>query len=171
MRSCAEPCGVSRPLTEREATRIASGNRTAMAAIKLILALHKRRILWILEHPVASRFFHTAQIQSLLRGSRVQSIVLDQCQFNTHWRKRTRLLGGNLDELDFKALERRCRGHNGFCSRGGRHWILEGHTSGGARWTSVAAGYPDKLAHQIAHVLLASARAKRYNSGAHPPLP
>ena len=121
---------------------------------------------------MASRLFHTAEIRSLLGCPRVQSITLDQCQFNTHWRKRTRLLGGNLDELDFRTLERRCRGRNGFCSRGGRHWILEGHAPGGARWTTVAAGYPDRMAHQIAHVLLAKARAKSYNNfGAHPPLP
>ena len=101
-----------------------------------------------------------------LQDPRVHVRVLDQCQYGTSWRKRTRMVLGNIDELDTLKLGHMCRGSGGWCSRGRRHTILQGSSGHGDK-TAQAAAYPRRLCTALVQALLSTARARRYNSAPH----
>ena len=153
----------SRQLTEREQERVALGNRTLEAALRIIRALQRARVPWIFEHPHSSYAFKTPEMQEILAAPTVHTRVLDQCRFGAKWRKRTRLVCGNLDVLDTIKFDRLCTGSGGYCGSGLRHWVLEGN-SGGQRRTAIAAQCPAKLSTALAQALLAPILATLYNN-------
>ncbi len=152
-------------LSEREVARVALGNATLRAAIALIKVFHRLKIPWILEHPQASFAFQTRELQKIMSDDNVSSTVLDQCRYGTLWRKRTRLLCGNVAEQDLEKLKLMCTGSGGFCGNGRRHVILQG-SAGGRDRTAAAQAYPPRLATAFAQVLTSSARAGIYNAAA-----
>ena len=95
----------------------------------------------------------------------VSIAVLDQCRYGTRWRKRTRVLCGNVADQDLEKLKLMCTGSGGFCGNGRRHVILQG-SAGGRDRTAAAQAYPPRLATALAQVLTSSARAGMYNAAA-----
>jgi hypothetical protein len=95
----------------------------------------------------------------LSRGYKQQhthTIVTDFCQYNKPWRKRTRLLRGNLDTQDLQRWQRTCIGNTGICTRTHKpHFQLTGSDKQSIPWTRVAMPYPDRLCHDLAFVLTA----------------
>ena len=151
-------------LTEKQHARVALGNATMRAALILIRLFDRLRIPWILEHPHASFCFKTVEMIAIMKWPRVVEVVPDQCRFGTPWRKRTRLLCGNIDEQDLTRLRLRCTGSGGLCGSGKRHVVLQGAT-GGRAMTSIAQAYPTRLGTALAHALTNRARAGLYNGG------
>ena len=83
------------------------------------------------------------------------SIITDFCQFGTKWRKRTKLLVGNMYEDDIARCSRLCAGPPGYCSRTvKKQQQLTGSTRNGVPWTRVAQPYPKQLCHHLAYSLL-----------------
>ena len=149
----------SEELSEREQLRIVEGNKTLKAALSIIGMLHRAKRPWIFEHPHASFAFKTPEMLRLAAAPRVHFRVLDQCRFGAKWRKRTRLMCGNLDEQDTESLERWCAGRGGLCGSGVKHWVLSGSCGGRA----LAEAYPQKMAQALARSLLAPLFGQVYN--------
>jgi len=163
VRSREHPWGKpAEQLTSREQERVAVGNATLRAALRIIAALQRAGVPWIFEHPHASFAFQTPEMQRILAAQTVHVRVLDQCRFGAKWRKRTRLVCGNLSEQDTEKLGRLCTGGGGFCGSGVRHWVLEGNC-GGQRRTAIAAAYPARMARALAQTLLAPIVAEIFN--------
>ena len=165
LRSQAEPWGrTDISLTDKEQIRVEKGNQLLQASFDIIHRLQKRKVPWIFEHPHSSYAFQTEQMKAWMLEPSIHARVLDQCQYGTKWRKRTRLVMGNVDELDSLKLGHGCRGSGGWCSSSGRkHVILQGSSGHGDK-TAAAAAYPKRLCTALAQTLLAAARARRYNS-------
>ena len=164
LRSQAEPWGrTDISLNDKEQARVDKGNELLQASFNIIKILHKRKVPWIFEHPHSSYAFQTEAMKAWLLDPSVHARVLDQCQYGTRWRKRTRLVLGNVDELDSLRLGHGCRGSGGWCSSGRKHVILQGSSGHGDK-TAAAAAYPRRLCTALVQTLLASARAKRYNT-------
>ena len=101
------------------------------------------------EHPHTATSWSEACIDDILRLPSVGTVVMDQCQFGAEVqsgvhqgqpvKKPTRWMS-NAPAL-LKALDRRCTGHGGDCSRpgGGTHQWCEGKIA------REAAIYPDPL--------------------------
>ena len=166
LRSRLEPWGrTDVSMTAAQSTRLQEGNATMRAALKCIHALHKARAPWIHEHPSGTFAYMSEEWQRLLDDPSVMVVMLDQCMFGCKWRKRTMLVCGNLDEDDVARLRKGCTGKNGYCSRTGqKHFHLEGKTTEGVPWTSIAQRYPARLYNALAHVLCAQALAEVYNA-------
>ena len=139
------------------------------AALCIIRSLQRAKVPWMLEHPHASYAFQLAEVRRLRRSPGVSEVVLDQRRFGSRWRKRTRLLIGNVEYDDVQCLRRLCTGSGGYCGNGKRHVVLQG-SAGGRDRTAVAQKYPGRLATAMARVLTATAIANVYNTAAaHPP--
>jgi uncharacterized protein (DUF1501 family) len=148
-------------LSVRQQARLALGNNIFRHALRLLRWLAKAKLPCVLEHPINSRIWHTKELQALIAqfGGIIQ--VLDQCQFGTRWRKRTKLLFINVTWDDTVKFGRDCTGTNGMCNRTGcPHLILEGSARGGMRWTTIAAAYPPKLNKMLAQTVLSETRAQ-----------
>ena len=90
--------------------------------------------------------------QQAIAGGNPIEVVVDFCCFGTAWRKRTKLVFGNLGDGDLGAFlgERRmCTGKHGKCSFSGKKHI---HLQGGAR-TTRAGRYPERLCTLLAQSL------------------
>ena len=158
IRNRLHPWGFS-DLPEYELEKIRLGNACFKATLKIIRWLDEERIPWILENPHSSKAWYLPEIQALLTSDHTQVIVTDFCQYGKPWRKRTRLLAGNVDMDDFKRCERICVGVKGCCSRTQKpHVHLTGSSSKGIPMTRVAQPYPSRLCHDLAHALLAPFR-------------
>jgi len=138
------------------------GNTTLRAALRIIGSLQRSKVPWIFEHPHSSFAFQTPEFKRILSANTVHFRVLDQCRYGAKWRKRTRLVCGNLCEQDTEKLGLMCTGSGGFCGNGVRHWVLEGN-SGGQRRTAIAAAYPKRMARALAQTLLAPIFAEIFN--------
>ena len=159
-RSSEHPWG--RPdLEESTAATVADDNALMTSCLGIIHALQRRGVPWALEHPLGSRFWHTSEVAALLAQRGVRLVELDQCQYGTIWRKATRLLLGNCDDEDAERLQLRCCARGKVCSRTCRpHQVLEGAGPGGVRWTRIAQVYPQRLARDLAYVLLGKVRCE-----------
>ena len=168
IRSALFPWGLpAADLTEREIVRVAEGSATMQAAFEIIKSLQRQRVPWVLEHPHASYVFKTTQMLQWLESDSVHFRVVDQCRFGSPWRKRTRLVFGNVDPLDTERLNVMCTGGGGFCGDGKRHVILQGGAGHGKDMTSLAQAYPKRVCVAMAQSLTAAGRAKLYNRDEH----
>jgi len=164
MRTSTLPWGKpAAELTEVQQQKVHEGNRTLLAAIKLIQLFHRLHLPWILEHPHSSFAFKTDELIELSEDSRVHMRVLDQCRYRTPWRKRTRLLIGNIEPQDTERLGLMCEGSDGICHTGRRHVVLAGRSPSGGTMTAGSQSYPVSLCEALAHALTSAARAALYN--------
>eukprot|EP00959_Pyramimonas_sp_CCMP1952_P264507 5530790-Pyramimonas_sp.AAC.1 len=66
----------------------------------------------------------------------------EYCQRGTRWRKSTRFCSWSCFPAPW-ALEKRCCGRHGLCSKTGlRHITLQGNAPGGRKWTQLAEPCP-----------------------------
>ena len=156
IRSRAYPWGLP-GLPEHEQHKVEVGNRCFQSAFKIIRWLDQHAIPWILENPHSSKCWFLPPMQKLMSSPHTQVIVVDFCQYGTKWRKRTRLLAGNVEYDDIQRLiQHRCVGTKGICTRTGRrHFQLTGSNKKGIPYTRLAQPYPSGLCHDLAHALLA----------------
>ena len=153
-RTSQAPWGVdSLPTAERQ--RLAVGNACARSAIRVIRELDRLHLPWCLENPESSKLWFLPALQRLLRMSHVHAVTIDFCQYGSPWRKRTKLVFGNLDRQDtLRLCHRRCAGPPGWCSRTGRrHARLSGRAPDGRPRTAVAQPYPPQLCADLSFVL------------------
>ena len=121
----------------------------------IIKTCNKFEVPCILENPSGSMLFQAHPIRKLLGLSSSQSTTIDQCQYGTRWRKRTRLAAWNC--TDMSSLCKLCTGHKGICSLTHKpHILLQGKSPQGPLWTSIAQEYPRKLCSALASVLIES---------------
>ena len=146
IRSPQFPWGLPREqLSEKDQERVQQGNRYFWAAIRIIQWLDSRSIPWILENPATSKCWYLPPLKQLASASHVRTVLTDFCQYGCAWRKRTKLLIGNLDAQDVSRLEKLCTGR-GLCSRTHKpHFHLTGSNHLGTPWTLVAQPYPAGL--------------------------
>ena len=98
------------------------------------------------------------EFSSIARDRHV--VDLDQCQFGSPWRKRTRVFASGINYWDFAKLDQRCRYRRSICSRTGqRHFQLQGRLPSGVPVTTIAKQWPPQLARAIASTLLKPARS------------
>ena len=140
-------------LSEKDQERIALGNKCFRSAIKIISWLDAYGIPWILENPATSKCWLLPPLQRLAASSHVCTVLTDFCQHGCAWRKRTKLLCGNLDAQDVARLSRLCTGR-GVCSKSlKQHFQLTGSNHLGVPWTRVAQPYPAGLCRDLAFTL------------------
>ena len=137
-------------LSEKDERRVIDGNRLASEMCDLVKLCIKRKVPVVVENPQSSRLWLWPELQPLL--SRASSnIVLHQCQFNSSFRKATRLVAWNID---ITALEKRCKPKQNLCSASGKpHQVLEGRKGKEGFWTSIASAYPPALCTSIVGLL------------------
>ena len=146
-------------LSQRDAEKVAVGNACFRSAFKIIRWLDKYKIPWMLENPHSSKAWYLPELVELQNAEHTCVFYTDFCQYKTRWRKRTRLLSGNLDWHDVARCQRVCHGSSGICSRSGQpHFHLTGSNPKGIPWTQVAQPYPVGLCHDLAYALLAPLR-------------
>ena len=159
IRNRQHPWGVS-GLSKKDADKVKAGNECFLTCFKLIKLFNQYNVPWILENPHSSKCWFLPQMLELEKNDKVQIAVTDFCQYDTKWRKRTRLMVGNVCPNDVQRLNRLCTGKRGNCSRtGDRHFQLTGSGPGNLPWTRIAQPYPTKLCHSLAHVLLSTTLA------------
>ena len=154
VRTKQHPYGVPQ-LTPGDAEKVRLGNSCFKSAYEIICCLNKYGIPWILENPHSSKCWYLPEMQKLMSLPTVHVRVTDFCCYGTRWRKRTRLLIGNIDPQDSLGLQKTCSGTRGFCGRSNRkHFQLTGSGPGGVPWTRIAQPYPRQLCHVLAHTLV-----------------
>ena len=155
IRSRAFPWGIA-GVPPHEVEKLEVGNACILAALKIIKTLDRHGVPWVLENPHSSKMWYLPPLVDFQNSCHTTTIVTDFCQWGTRWRKRTRLLAGNINPIDLERLQKICRGSRGLCSRTGcQHFQLTGSNSHGVPWTRVAQPYPARLCHSLAHSLLA----------------
>lgn len=145
-------------LPDYELKKVRIGNQCVKSALKIIRWLDKQGLPWCLENPHSSKLWYLPPVESLCASSHTQTIVVDFCQYKMPWRKRTRLIFGNVEEVDLgRFASRRCNGSQGICSRAQqKHFQLTGSSPDGTPWTRRAQPYPTGLCHDLVHALLSS---------------
>ena len=125
------------------------------SAIEIVRHLHAKGLPWALENPHASECSNLEFFKRLQVDERVATIILDFCAFGTAWRKRTRILVGNVQEPDLGRLFGKiCPSRDGVYSFFGKtNFQLTGSNSKGVPWTRIAQPYPVELCRQLADVL------------------
>ena len=147
----------------RDQEKVRLGNQCLRSSLRIIKWLDDMGVPWVLENPHSSKMWYVPELIKLQQADHTHVIVTDFCQFGTCWRKRTRLLCGNLQWDDVARCQRTCLGH-GICSRTNKqHFQLTGSNKHGVPWTRVAQPYPHQLCHALAFTLTAPARIVPYN--------
>lgn len=140
-------------LSPLDQLQVDAGNRCFRSAIRIIHWLDTQSIPWILENPATSKCWFLPPLQKLEHSPHVMPVITDFCQYDTCWRKRTKLLRGNLDCQDVDRLHRVCTGR-GLCSRTQKpHFQLTGSNHQGIPWTTMAQSYPKGLCRDLAFFL------------------
>ena len=154
-------------LPPHEVAKVEIGNRCFKSALKIIRALDRKGLPWVLENPHSSKCWRLPPVVKLLASSHVHCRVIDFCMCKTPWRKRTRLVFGNIDMADTERfLHRFCSGRDGVCDNSRKkHFHLTGSARDGRPWTLVAQPYPSRLCHDIAYSLVAKYMVVPYNPG------
>lgn len=156
IRNRQHPWGIP-GISDKDLAKVRVGNSCFKTCFKVIRLLDKFGVPWVLENPHGSKCWFLPQLAAFQQCSNVQTVVTDFCMWGTKWRKRTRLLVGNVDPCDVGRLRKLCCGKKGFCSRTQkRHFQLTGSGPNGIPWTRIAQPYPTRLCHSLAHVLLSS---------------
>ena len=154
-------------LPPHEAFKVEIGNKCFKSSLKIIRALDRKGIPWVLENPHSSKCWRLAPLVKLLASSHVHCRVVDFCMYKTPWRKRTRLVFGNINMADTERfLHRFCSGRGGVCDNSHKkHFHLTGSARDGRPWTLVAQPYPSHLCHDIAYSLTTKYNVIPYNPG------
>ena len=104
----------------------------------------------VLENPANSLFFHVPRLEQLMPKAS-SNIVFDHCQYDSEFKKSSRLVSWNLN-IDCLAL--RCSNKNGLCSFSNKpHSVLSGKDQNMFK-TAAAAAYPRNLTDSLAALLL-----------------
>ena len=112
-------------LNHRDQALIRRHNFMYRQAIKWIRAHIARGGSGYLENPLTSMLWKTRGVQRLLKITGVRLVDFNMCQYNTSWRKGTRMLVWGPWADHFPALK--CTGTSGLCSRTHRpHVTLSG---------------------------------------------
>ena len=147
-------------LSAHERSKVKAGNATLRAAVRIVKACVAASAPAIVENPVGSLLFFAPPMQKLMGHPAADAISLDQCQFGTPWRKRTRLVGWHVPSLEDSALL--CQGSGGLCSATGRpHLVISGRHPDGAQWGPITQEYPEALCSAIADALVDSADTRK----------
>ena len=151
-------------LPDHELLKVRIGNQCFESALRIIKWLDSKKLPWILENPHCSKAWYLPPLQRLQKAKHTHVVVTDFCCYGTRWRKRTRLLCGNMEDADLMRLHRLCRGPPGICEHTGRpHFHLTGSNRHGTPWTRVAQPYPSKLCHHLAYALTAHLQVIEHN--------
>lgn len=164
IRTAQKPWGVPKHiLSDADALRVQVGNRCVRAALRMIRALERHQVPWILEQPLTSRMWDLGPFRQLRKQSHIAFESLHQCQYGTRWRKATGLLCSRVDPFDRDRLSKMCGGKSGVCSRTGqRHLQLSGRDPKSNRlWTQIAEPYPTRLCEALAFAVLGRWRVLR----------
>ena len=94
LRTQSEPRGKSQRVTPNEQARIDDGNKVLDATIALVKLCNVHRIPYCVENPATSYLWYEIGLADVLKDAK--HIIVDQCAFGAKWRKRTRLVFGNL---------------------------------------------------------------------------
>ncbi len=150
------PWGLPRHLvSDKDWEKLKRGNQTMRAAIGIAKHMLKRNLPWALENPHPSKCWSIPGLKTLSADTHVDVMVVDFCAYGTPWRKRTRILVGNVAEPDLGRLaNKRCPATDGFCPfRNRKHFELTGSSHDGTPWARIAQPYPAKLCRDLAHIL------------------
>ena len=166
VRNCDFPWGIP-DLPPHEAFKIEMGNKCFKSTLKIIRALDRKGIPWVLENPHSSKCWRLPPLVKLLASCHVHCRVVDFCMYKTPWRKRTRLVFGNINMADTERfLHRFCSGQGGVCDTSRKkHFHLTGSARDGRPWTLIAQPYPSGLCHDIAYSLTSKYNVIPYNPG------
>lgn len=157
------PWGLPNISSIKDQEKVRVGNQCLRSTLRIIGWLDKMGVPWVLENPHSSKMWFVEELITLQNSPHTHVIVTDFCQFGTRWRKRTRLLCGNLQWDDAARCQRTCLGH-GICSRTNKpHFQLTGSNKHNIPWTRVAQPYPSQLCHSLAFALTAPARIVHYS--------
>jgi hypothetical protein len=162
IRSALYPWGLP-DLTPHNMIVVKEGNRCLQATIRIILCLHRHKLPWILENPQTSRIWYVTALHNLDKDARVQTYVTDFCRYGAKWRKRTRFMLGNCDNLDAQRLNLKCQTRHFCCETHKAHIQLSGFAPSGQSWTRIAQVYPRKLAKALAHIIVSPDLSRAYN--------
>ena len=166
LRSQEEPWGKSRGLNERQTAKVLEANRITRAVIRLVRAMDRAGLPWIVENPDSSLIWHLPFFRDIVNKSHVEVVRADHCRFGRSWRKRTRFVCGNIAREDLGRLDKQCAGTRGVCPHNSdhKHFQLQGASPSGVLWTTIAAAYPPKMAAALAHALTACALEEDMNA-------
>ena len=98
---------------------IDDANALVCNIISLIGFLDQHRIPWMVEHPQSSFLWELPFFIEIRNSAKCGCVTFDMCQFGASFKKRTRILYGNIDELDVQTLDRPCS-NRGVCLRTGK---------------------------------------------------
>ena len=139
-------------LSDRDQERVDVGNRLLRITCRLCRVCHYAKVGWAIENPGYSRLWITEPMKNLIQQTRSTCTMLDFCQYNEKWRKRTRIQHGGSAYLS--QLEKLCHMTNYCCSATGkRHYQLSGTNEKGEFKTHLAQAYPKRLVTAIASML------------------
>ena len=137
---------------KRLAVLVKQGNQTLQFAARVGQCCQRIGVPAIFENPSTAMSWQTPQMQRLAQHKTSTTIVTDYCRFGTPWRKRTKLLGIRVSNLE--RLAKTCGGTKGFCYTGRQHVRLRGtDPSTKQLWTRLAEPYPRRFAAAAADVL------------------
>jgi len=137
-------------LPEKDATKVAIGNKLLARTIQLIKTCEKLQIPISVENPRTSWLWRTPAMRRLLSRAHVVHTVF--CAFGTSWQKATTFACWGSSALEL--LRAKCGGVPGICEHTGRpHRVLEGTAPGGRCWTLVAQPYPVPLVNSMVHCM------------------
>ena len=137
-------------LSPKDAVKVDIGNACARATLKFTRACNRHSIPWAVENPHSSKLWLLPEFERLACDPHTQVKVVDFCAYGTPWRKRTRLMFGNVDACDLARLDR-CRCIGRYCSfQSGRHFQLTGAGPNHKPWTLIAQPYPARLCRDLA---------------------
>jgi hypothetical protein len=140
-------------LVDKNLSKVRDGNATLRQTCEVIRVCLAHGVPVMLENPISSMMWLAPPLAKLLQHQTCQCITLDQCQFGSRWRKRTRLATWGCGALP--RLARLCQGRGGICSRTHKpHIVLSGTSSSGVLWTSLAQAYPTRLCTAVASAFI-----------------
>jgi len=136
-------------LGDKDKIKVSQGNRMLHFCSRVIDACIQHKVAWALENPATSRVWLTKPMKNLEKQGHL-FVTLDFCQFGEPWRKRTKIIHGNID---LSSIGKLCQGKGGVCSRTGKkHIQLVGTDAKKQFLTRKAQPYPMKLCHDIAEI-------------------
>ena len=146
-------------LCEETQAKVDYGNAVLKGCLRIVRWCLRYEVPFLLESPRTSWMFKVAELQDLVRPGAAFFVDCDQCMYGRPWRKSTRFLAGNLEDVGVGRIEEKCGGR-GLCRRTTRpHWVLQGRSAERHNWTRIAQTYPPRLGRNIAETFDASARA------------
>ena len=139
--------------------KVAYGNETMRKCAQILnTAAHIGKIPTAIEQPSSSLLFSAPPIKRLLPSGHLNTF--DMCGYGARWRKRTRIYSwGCSSPLARVALCQGKKGLSSFSSK--KHIELTGKDpASNCFWTSIAQSYPQKLAFDIARMLVDASRER-----------